>query len=101
MNILYGLVLKNLKIFQEAQKIGFDYLINPETHELHRVNGDFFGPHNLAIAKLENFIGITNAGFIEIHKFPDGTEFPIFDICTGVNLGKYRLNKCCFCFPQS
>jgi len=60
MSVLYGLVLKSLKIFQEAKEIGFDYLVNPETKELHRVDGSFLGSHNLALAYLENFIGITN-----------------------------------------
>ena len=101
MSILYGLVLKNLKIYREAKEIGFDYLVNPETKELHRANASFFGPHNLAWANLENFIGITNAGVIEIHKLPDGTEIPIYDLFTNEYLGDYRLNKCRHCFPQN
>ena len=94
MSVLYGLVLKNLKIYREAKEIGFDYLVNPETKELHRVNGSFLSSHNLACADLENFIGITNVGVIEIHKFPDGTEIPIFDLYTGECIGIYVLNKC-------
>ena len=99
MGRLYGLVLKNLKIYREAKEIGFDYLVNPETEELHRVDGSFLGSHNLALADLENFIGITNLGVIEIHKFPDGTEIPIYDLFTKEYLGVYRLNKCRHCFP--
>ena len=100
MSVLYGLVLKNLKIYREAKEIGFDYLVNPETKELHIVNASFFGPHNLAWADLENFIGITNVGVIEIHKLPDGTEIPIYDLLTHEYLGDYCLNKCQHCFPQ-
>ncbi len=101
MSFLYGLALKNLKIFKEAKEIGFDYLVNPETKELHRVNGSFWGSHNLAYTDLENFIGITNIGVIEIHKFSDGTDIPIYDLFTKEYLGDYRLNKCHHCFPQN
>lgn len=97
---LYGLILKNLKIFKQAKGIGFDYLVNPDTGELHRVNGDFFGSHNLAFSNLENFIGITNIGTIEIHNLPDGTAIPIYDLFSGEYLGDYCLNKCQHCFPR-
>ena len=100
MSVLYGLVLKNLKIFQKAKEIGFDYLVNPQTNELHRVNGSFFGSHNLALSNLEDFIGITNLGTIEIHHLPDDTAIPIYDLSTGEYLGDYRLDKCCHCFPK-
>ncbi len=95
---LYGLILKNLETFKKAQKIGFDYLLNPKTKELHCVKGDFLGAHNLAIANLEDFIGITNIGVIEIHKLPEGTHIPIYDLSTGAHIGIYVLNKCQHCF---
>ena len=101
MGCLYGLVLKNLEIFKNAKEIGFDYLVNPVNKELHKVDGSFWGSHNLAWADLENFIGITNAGVIEIHKLPDGTEIPIYDLFTNEYLGDYRLNKCRHCFSQN
>lgn len=98
MNTLYGIVLKNLKIFRDAKAIGFDYLINPKTSELHKVNSNFFGAHNLKLSHLEDFIGIANIGTIEIHNLPNGSKIPIYDLCTGTYLGEYSLNKCQHCF---
>jgi hypothetical protein len=48
MKRLYGKRLKNSKIYREFQDIGFDYILNPVTQELHLVGLDnFLGSHNL------------------------------------------------------
>ncbi|MBD2072340.1 hypothetical protein H6F86_00125 [Phormidium sp. FACHB-592] len=96
---LYGRLLKNLKTYREFEEIGFDYILNPATQELHRIGLDnFFGSHNLKFANLENFIGISNIGVIEIHTVPDGVAIPIYDLETGNLMGDYIINKCCHCF---
>ena len=92
-----GKILKNLIIFKEFKEIGFDYILNPETEELHKVDENFYDSHNLHIANLENYIGITNIGIIPIHRFNDGTKIPIYDLITGDFLGEYKLNKCKHC----
>ncbi|MEN9358772.1 MAG: hypothetical protein RL095_307 [Verrucomicrobiota bacterium] len=98
---LLGRALNDIRLFRDAQEIGFDYIVNPETGELHYVHlANFAGSHNLASADLGSFIGLFNLGVIPIHKFKDGTEIPIYDAESGVLLGPYRLNKCQHCrFP--
>lgn len=98
---LYGTILKNLKLYNEAREVGFEYILNPDTGELHRVDAtSFWGSHNLAIADLHDFIGLANVGLIPAHVFADGTELPVFDLLTGQQVGAYRLNKCRHCFPN-
>ena len=98
---LLGHVLNNLRLFREAQSIGFDYIVNPETGELHKAFlGDFFGSHNLAFSNLGEFVGLSNFGTFPIHYFFDGTRLPIYDLITGDVLGSYVLNKCKHCFPH-
>jgi hypothetical protein len=90
----------NSKIYEEILAMGFDYILNPNTQELHRVGSDKFrGPHNLILANLEDFIGIVNIE-VEIHKFPDGVPLTIYDLNTGDLIGKYVINKCRHCFPS-
>ena len=98
---LLGRTLNNIRLFREAQEIGFDYIVNPESGELHYVHStNFVGSHNLVSADLGSFIGLFNLGTIPIHEFRDGTEIPIYDAETGELLGLYRLNKCQHCrFP--
>ncbi len=99
---LYGKILRNLQLYTDAREIGFEYILNTDTCELHRVNSQYFwGSHNLAIADLENFIGLTNVGILPIHDFPDGSELPILDLVTRELIGSYQLNKCRHCFPPS
>ena len=99
---ILGKLLRNLKIYNEFREIGFDYIVNPDTGELHRVQSDkFLGSHNLTIADLETFIGLTNVGILPIHSFHDGTNLPIYDLDTLELLGTYELNKCRHCFPAS
>lgn len=100
-NSLFGHVLKNLKVFQEFKKLGFDYILNPETGELHKaVGGSLSGSHNLAFADLENFVGLANLDSIPIHWNFDGTAIPVYDLLTGLLVGEYPLNKCKHCFPH-
>lgn len=96
--ILAGLVLKNYLLFIKARLIGFDYLLNPETGELHRVRADFISSHNLHIADLEKFIGLTNVGYYTMEELFDGSKIPIYDLQTGKLIGEYILNKCKHCF---
>ena len=98
---LLGHILRNLQLFREAQEIGFDYIANPESGELHKVSGGkFYGSHNLALGNLGDFIGLSNVGSLPIDAFRDGTVIPIYDLVTGELLGEYVLNKCKYCFPD-
>ncbi|VTS04357.1 hypothetical protein [Tuwongella immobilis] len=99
---LYGTILRNLGLYTEAQKVGFEYVLNPNSGELHIVSTDgFWGSHNLAFADLGSFIGLTNVGEIPAHMFLDGMELPVWDLLTGEQVGMYRLNKCRHCFPNA
>ena len=94
---VFGKILSNLHIFNEARKIGFDYLLNPDSGELHRVTDDFIDSHNLHTANLGDFIGLTNIGVIDVHRLPDGTEVPVYDLNSGDLIGRYQLRKCGHC----
>lgn len=98
---LWGIVLKNTVIFRKKQEIGFDYILNPTTGELHYIQSNFFDSHNLHLANLEDFIGVTNVGLIEIHLLPDGTKVPIYDLCSGELICEYAINKCKHCFHSN
>ena len=37
-NRLLGRLLRNYALYREDQEIGFDYIVNPETKELHYVH---------------------------------------------------------------
>ena len=100
MKRLYGKRLKNSKIYREFQDIGFDYILNPVTQELHLVGLDnFLGSHNLIFSNLEDFIGLVNIGVVEIHRFSDGVSVPIYDLETGDLIAEYAINKCLHCVP--
>jgi hypothetical protein len=91
----------NRAIYRESEQRGFDYILNPNTGELHQINsGGFCGSHNLASANLNEFIGIINIGIIPIHSLPDGAIFPLYEQDTGRLMGHYRLNKCEYCFGK-
>lgn len=97
---LAGRMLRNLRLYTEAEKVGFEYLLNPETGELHRIASDaFWGSHNLSISDLGGFIGLVNVGIIPASVYSDGTQLPVFDLETGRLIDNYRLNKCRHCFP--
>jgi hypothetical protein len=98
---LLGKILKNIQLYREAEEIGFDYIVNPDTGELHYVHStNFQGSHNLEQADLRTFIGLFNVGVIPLHKFQDGTQIPIHDADSGILIGTYTLNKCRHCqFP--
>ncbi|MCL1469010.1 hypothetical protein [Argonema galeatum] len=98
---LVGKRLKNLRLYQEAQQIGFDYILNPDTGELHLVGLDnFWGSHNLADADISSFIGLNDIGTIPVEVFRDGKILPVYDLDTGEIIGEYALNKCSYCFKK-
>lgn len=98
---LFGRKLENLRRYREFQEIGFDYILNPNTGELHCVGlDDFWGSHNLAYADLNNFIGLTNIGFVPAHVYRDGTSLPLYDLETGELIANYVLDKCQKCFSD-
>ena len=98
---LAGRMLRNLRLYNDAGKVGFEYLLNPETGELHRVASDaFWGAHNLAIADLANFCGLVNVGLIPAAAYRDRVQLPVYDVETGQLIGSYSLNKCKHCFPN-
>jgi len=95
---LAGLFLENLMLLLKARNIGFDYILNPETKELHKVQSDFLSSHNLHRANLKKFIGITNIGFVKIENLFKGTPYKVWNLQTGDLIGTYKLNKCKHCF---
>ena len=100
-NSLFGHYLRQLRVFNEFKQLGFDYIVNPETGELHKVlGGTLSGSHNLAFADLQDFVGLANLESIPIHWKFDGTLIPIYDLVTGEFIGKYPLKKCKHCYPH-
>lgn len=99
---LYGRRLRNLQLYREFQQIGFDYILNPTTGELHIVDSSrFYGSHNLETADLENFIGLANLNSaVPAHSFHNGTELAVYDLETGEFIDTYILDKCEYCFPD-
>jgi predicted phosphodiesterase len=93
--------LRNARIYRYFKERGFDYIVNPDTGELHNVKtGRFGGSHQLKIAKLEKFIGLTNMGKIPIHSCQNEKEIAILDLESLDLLCTYSVNKCQFCFPE-
>ena len=101
MNKLYGKIIMNYEIYKQFREIGFDYILNPETGELHNVNSNMFGQHNLQNADMEKFIGLVNIGRIPAEQYNNGTILPIYDLETASLIGEYPLNKCQYCFSDS
>ena len=98
---LAGHALRQLAVFHKFHQLGFDYIVNPQTGELHKVQGgSLSGSHNLVFSDLESFVGIANLSSMPIHWAFDGTPIPIYDLLTGELLGEYPLNKCKHCFPH-
>ncbi len=99
---VYGTLLRNALLYRRFQEIGYDYILNPDSGELHIVDpAKFQGSHNLVNANLENFIGLCNLyTAVPAHLLRDGTELPVYDSDTDELIGTYRLNKCEHCFPQ-
>ena len=89
-------------LYRKAQEIGCDYILNPDTGELHIVDPTKFqGSHNLVNANLENFICLYNLyTAVPAHLLRNGTELPVYDSDTDELIGAYLLNKCEHCFPQ-
>jgi len=93
--------LRNIQLFDKYQRSGVDYLLNPQTFELHRVQGgDIRGSHLLIDSNLEEFYWIINIGIIPIDFLFDGSLVPFYDIESGDLIGNYPLNKCKHCFPK-
>ncbi len=111
-------ILKNMRIFTEFQRYGYDYIVNPKSGELHKaLGGEISGSHNLAVANLEDFFelvnrfipihwnlhhldGLVNVGLVNlplpIDSYHNDTLVPV----TGELIGEYSLNKCKHCFPH-
>lgn len=99
---LQGVILRNHRLFQDFQEIGFEYLLNPETGELHSTRSAAFWENcNLRSANLGSFIGLVNLGMIPIHAMPDTTQIPIYDLQTADQIGNIALDKCLHCFPRN
>jgi hypothetical protein len=98
---LYGSILNNLRLYHGVREVGFEFALNPTTAELHRVDAaTLWGFHNLAIADLDDLIGLTNVALIPAHVYFDGTLLPVFDVVTVQRAEPYRLNKCRHWFPK-
>lgn len=79
---------------------GVEYLINPNTGELHRVRPGYFGgSHNLATAHLQDFIPGKIVDYPSVHLLPNRTELHFLKFLTN-ELICYQLNKCEYCFPS-
>ncbi|WP_375473540.1 hypothetical protein [uncultured Nostoc sp.] len=92
---------RNIQQYQDFVNNGYNYILNPESGELHLVGlNNFRGSHGLASANLEEFWGIYNLDDdIPIHFFPDGTEISLYWYDTDELIGNYTLKKCKYCFP--
>lgn len=100
-----GISLKNLLLYKTfKEELGCDYILNPETEELHSAQlpiGKFIGPDNLhGEAKLERFIGLYDVGNIPVSELTNGTPVDIIDLNTGAQIGEYILNKCAVCYGK-
>lgn len=51
---ILGKRLRNLRLYQEAQEIGFEYILNSHTGELHRVGIANFWSGNISIWLISN-----------------------------------------------
>lgn len=94
----------NRRLYDFYIRAGVEYLINPDTDELHRVRPGYFDrPHNLATAHLQDFIPCNNVGISPVrpvHLFSDGEEVLLFNFRTRKLIRTYRINKCRHCFPD-
>ena len=91
----------NRKLYDFYVRAEVEYLLNPDTDELHRVHPDYFDrPHNLATAHLQDFIPCNNVDYPPVHHFSDGEEVLLFNFRTRNLIRTYRINKCRHCFPQ-
>ncbi len=90
---------RTIKTYLEFRQQGWDYIINPDTGELHDLRvGNFLGSHNLINASFERFYPVIDVGNMPITEVMDGEEIDVFDINTGQVIGTYILNKCGHCF---
>ena len=97
---IYSRRANNLKTYIEAIKDGYDYAINLDTGELHKLSlENFDGAHNISTADFCNFIFVEDIGNIRIEDLPEGFVVPIFILGTD-NVVNYKINKCKHCYPQ-
>jgi hypothetical protein len=91
--------VKNVLIYSELKRQGWQYILNPDTDELHDLQrGNYVGSHNLRSANLERFFPIVDAGQISIRDIKDGEEIELYDFDTGQFLRNYVVKKCDYCF---
>ena len=91
----------NRKLYDFYVRAEVEYLINPDTDELHRVHPDYFDrPHNLATAHLQDFIPCNNVGISPVHLLDNGEEVLLYDFLLDELICRYQLDKCEYCFPQ-
>lgn len=90
---LHGIVLRYLMMYQNARTIGFKYLLNPDTGELHRVTSDLINSNHLHTANLTKYIGLANLGLIKFHILPVGTTVPIHELLLTNLLGTNTISK--------
>ena len=89
----------NRRLYDFYIRAGVEYLINPDTDELHRVGRGYFGgPHNLKTAHLENFTPCNNVGCLQVHRLPQDKKVPVVEFFSN-KLIWYQLDKCEYCFP--
>jgi hypothetical protein len=94
-------VLRNLHLFNQFVKKGYDYILNPSTGQLHKaIGGSPWGSHDLVFADLRQILGLYNLQRFPIHLNFDGVRVPIFDEITGRYLCTFPINKCGHCFPK-
>ena len=91
--------IKNALIYSKLKKEGWQYILNPDTDELHDLQrGNYSGAHNLRNADLEEFIPIVDAGEISIRDVKDGEEIDLYHFDTGQFFRTCVVRKCNYCF---
>jgi hypothetical protein len=90
---------RNFRSYLELEHEGWQYIINPDTGELHGIEkGNFLGCPNLINANLERFYPVVNDGEVSVKDIDDREEIEVFDVNRREVIGTYRVNKCEQCF---
>jgi len=99
-SFLFARKLKNLATYIEAINAGYDYAINLNTNEMHKLSIlNFEGAHNIPIADFSDFIFVEDIGTIRIEDLPEGFTVPIF-IFGSNEMIDYKINKCKYCYRE-